>query len=187
MGTWGSVPAKHNNILCIHDDIIHIIVEEHIDLRPIKSSPSLGLLFFLSNSINYQSTIFSKSFHFLHNPSPTPSVSLEVFPVRRFVSQSPFFAGVRPLDASVAFAVVARRSLVLQLRVVPPHLGLELDELFGDLVVGPLGQDSQDGQSRLVHVDAAAERQPAGARALQGKKWTMGRAEMRKRTLAPNL
>ena len=181
MGTWGSVPAKHNNILCIHDDIIHIIVEEHIDLRPIKSSPSLGLLFFLSNSINYQSAIFSKSFHFLHKPSPTPSVSLEVFPVRRFVSQSPFF------DASVAFAVAARRSLVLQLRVVPPHLGLELDELFGDLVVGPLGQDSQDGQSRLVHVDAAAERQPAGARALQGKKWTMGRAEMRKRTLAPNL
>ena len=175
MGTWGGVPAKHNNILCIHDDIIHIIVEEHIDLRPIKSSPSLGLLFFLSNSINYRFAIFSKSFHFLHKPSPTPSVSLEVFPVRRFVSQSPFFA------------VAARRSLVLQLRVVPPHLGLELDELFGDLVVGPLGQDSQDGQSRLVHVYAPAERQPAGARALQGKKWTMGRAEMRKRTLAPNL
>ena len=58
MGTWGGVPAKHNNILCIHDDIIHIIVEEHIDLRPIKSSPSLGLLFFLSNSIKYQSAIF---------------------------------------------------------------------------------------------------------------------------------
>ena len=70
-------------------------------------------------------------------------------------------------DASVA------RSLVLQLRVVAPDLGLELDELFGDFVVGPLGQYSQDGESRLVHVDAAAECQPTRARALQKKRFTL--------------
>ena len=58
---------------------------------------------------------------------------------------------------------------MLYLRVVAPDLGLELDELFGDFVVGPLGQYSQDGQSRLVHVDAAAQRQPARAGALQSK------------------
>ena len=169
MGTWGSVPAKHNNILCIHDDIIHIIVEEHIDLRPIMSSPSLGLLFSSATVSIINQPFFPKSLLLLHEPSPVPSVSrsrsLRPIPAPRFVSQSPFFAGVRPLDASVRRC----RSLVLQLRVVPPDLGLELDELFGDLVVGPLGEDSQDGQSRLVHVDAAAERQPARARALSSK------------------
>ena len=40
-------------------------------------------------------------------------------------------------------------------------VGLELDELLGDVVVVALGQDAQHGQARLVHVDALAQRQPA--------------------------
>ena len=159
------MPAKHNNILSIHDDIIHIIVEEHIDLRPIRSSPSLGLLFSSATVSFYQSAMFSKSLLFLHKPSPNPSVS-QGLPCSALCITISILRRIRPLDAS---AVAFCRSLVLQLRVVPPDLGLELDELFGDLVVGPLGQYSQDGQSRLVHVDAAAERQPACARALQGE------------------
>lgn len=39
---------------------------------------------------------------------------------------------------------------------------LELDELLGDVVVVALGEDAQDGEARLVHVDAFAQRQPAG-------------------------
>lgn len=45
---------------------------------------------------------------------------------------------------------------------------LELDELFGDVVVVALGEDSQDGEARLVHVDAFTQRQPAGDAAFGG-------------------
>ena len=39
---------------------------------------------------------------------------------------------------------------------------LELDELLGHVVVVALGEDAQDGETRLVHVDAFPQRQPAG-------------------------
>lgn len=39
---------------------------------------------------------------------------------------------------------------------------LEFDELLGYVVVVALGEDAQDGEARLVHVDAFAQRQPAG-------------------------
>lgn len=47
-------------------------------------------------------------------------------------------------------------------------VGLELDELLGHVVVVALGEDAQDGQSRLIHVDAFTQRQPAGGAALRG-------------------
>lgn len=47
-------------------------------------------------------------------------------------------------------------------------VGLELDELLGHVVVVALGQDAQDGQSGFVHVDAFAQRQPAGGAAFGG-------------------
>lgn len=46
------------------------------------------------------------------------------------------------------------------------YVGLEFDKLFGDLVVGSLGEYSQDGPARLVNVDALGEWQPTGARSL---------------------
>lgn len=47
------------------------------------------------------------------------------------------------------------------------RVGLELDELLGHLVIAALRQDTQHCEPRVVHVDAAAERQPArGAPAL---------------------
>lgn len=50
--------------------------------------------------------------------------------------------------------------------LVVPDLGLEFDELPGDLVVGALREDAQHGPTRLVHVDPAAEWQPTRAAAL---------------------
>lgn len=47
-------------------------------------------------------------------------------------------------------------------------VGLELDELLGHVVVVTLGQDAQHGETGLVHVDAFAQRQPAGHAALGG-------------------
>lgn len=47
-------------------------------------------------------------------------------------------------------------------------VGLELDELLGHVVVVALGEDAQDGEARLVHVDAFAQRQPAGDAAFGG-------------------
>lgn len=45
---------------------------------------------------------------------------------------------------------------------------LELDELLGHVVVVALGEDAQDGEAGLVHVDAFAQRQPAGDAAFRG-------------------
>lgn len=45
---------------------------------------------------------------------------------------------------------------------------LELDELFGHVVVVALGEDAQHRQARLVHVDPPSQRQPAGDAALAG-------------------
>ena len=45
-------------------------------------------------------------------------------------------------------------------------LGLELDELLGYLIVGPLGENAQNGPPGLVEVDPPAEGAPAGARPL---------------------
>lgn len=39
---------------------------------------------------------------------------------------------------------------------------LKFDKLFGHVIVVALGEDAQHGESRLVHVDASAQRQPAG-------------------------
>lgn len=39
---------------------------------------------------------------------------------------------------------------------------LELDKLLGHVVVVALGEDAQDGEACLVHVDAFAQWQPAG-------------------------
>ncbi len=39
---------------------------------------------------------------------------------------------------------------------------LELDELFRHVVIVALGEDAQHCQARLVHVDASAQRHPAG-------------------------
>lgn len=41
-------------------------------------------------------------------------------------------------------------------------LRFQLDELPGHLVVGPLGENAKDCQSRVIHVDAAAQWAPAG-------------------------
>ena len=131
------------------------------------------LLFLLSNSIilpfYFQSPLFLSLFLILVIPQP---LAVSLFPSSFALYHNLHFAFIRSGDGtplSPARSALAR-SLVLQLRVVAPDLGLELDELFGDFVVGPLGQYSQDGQSRLVHVDAAAERQPTRARALQRKR-----------------
>lgn len=59
---------------------------------------------------------------------------------------------------SLLAAALLRRALV----------GLELDELLGYVVVVALREDAQDRQARLVHVDALAQRQPAGDAALGG-------------------
>lgn len=156
----GSVPAaQHNNILRMYI-IIHI-VEEHIDWGPISNSFSCAPFF--SATASYRN--FFQVLYLFQILSPTLSLSW----LATFVSlSSPLFALYHNLHSSFILCGVAG-SLVLQLRVVAPDLGLELDELFGDFVVGPLGQYSQDGEARLVHVDAAAERQPARARALQAK------------------
>ena len=53
------------------------------------------------------------------------------------------------------------------LRVFSPYLRLELDELLGDFVVCSLREDPEDGPASLVHVDAAAQGKPAGARTLE--------------------
>ncbi len=42
---------------------------------------------------------------------------------------------------------------------------LQLHELFGHLVVVALREDAEDGETRLVHVDALAEREPDGGAA----------------------
>ena len=47
-----------------------------------------------------------------------------------------------------------------------PALGLELDKLLGDLVVGALGEDAQHGEACVVQVHPRAQRHPAGAAAL---------------------
>lgn len=47
-------------------------------------------------------------------------------------------------------------------------VGLELDELLGHVVVVALGEDAQHGEACLVHVDAFAQRQPAGDAAFGG-------------------
>ncbi|KAG7239030.1 hypothetical protein INR49_030295 [Caranx melampygus] len=47
-------------------------------------------------------------------------------------------------------------------------VGLELDKLFGHIVVVTLREDAQDGEARLIHVDAFTQRQPAGNAAFGG-------------------
>ena len=47
-------------------------------------------------------------------------------------------------------------------------LGLELDELLGDVVSSPLTQYPQHGPAGLVEADALGERAPAGAAAALG-------------------
>lgn len=42
---------------------------------------------------------------------------------------------------------------------------LQLEELFGHLVVVALREDAEDGEARLVHVDTFAEREPDGGAA----------------------
>lgn len=134
------------------------------------------LLFLLSNSIILP--FFSKSSLSLsHSSRPSASRGQPLPPSSFALYHNLHFAFIRSGDGtplstarSAPLSGSLARSLVVQLRVVAPELGLELDELFGDFVVGPLGQYSQDGQSRLVHVDAAAERQPTRARALQRKR-----------------
>ena len=54
----------------------------------------------------------------------------------------------------------------LSLRALVPHVGLELDELPGDLVRGALREDAEDGPPGLVKLQPPPQRQPAGARAL---------------------
>lgn len=44
---------------------------------------------------------------------------------------------------------------------------LELDELLGHIIVVALGEDAQDSEARLIHVDAFTQRQPAGGAALR--------------------
>ena len=46
------------------------------------------------------------------------------------------------------------------------RLRLQLDELLGDLVVGALGKDAEDGEARLVHVHTRPQGAPAGTAAL---------------------
>lgn len=54
----------------------------------------------------------------------------------------------------------------LSLRALVPHVGLELDELPGDLVRGALREDAEDGPPGLVKLQPPPQRQPAGARTL---------------------
>lgn len=44
-------------------------------------------------------------------------------------------------------------------------LRFQFHKLPGHFIVGPLREDPQDGEPRLVHVDAAPQRAPAGAAA----------------------
>lgn len=75
-------------------------------------------------------------------------------------------------EALDCFRLVLHLSLVA---LAPPALlrralvRLQLDELFGDLVVVALREDPEDGEARLVHVDALAQREPAGGAAAGGQ------------------
>ena len=52
--------------------------------------------------------------------------------------------------------------LVLVEGLVAADLRLELDELLGHLVRGPLGENPQDGPPCLVHLDTTTQRKPTG-------------------------
>lgn len=50
--------------------------------------------------------------------------------------------------------------------VLLADVALELDEFLGDVVVVALREDAQYRPARLVHLDALAQEEPRGARAL---------------------
>lgn len=51
--------------------------------------------------------------------------------------------------------------------VLRADVGLEFDKFLGHLIVVALGEDAQDGPSRLVHLNSTAQRQPTRARSLK--------------------
>ena len=59
-----------------------------------------------------------------------------------------------------------RRSRSVLLRLVA-HLGLEFDELLGDLVRRALAENSQDRPPGLVHVHPTTKREPTSTGTLQ--------------------
>ena len=69
-------------------------------------------------------------------------------------------------DVSVTTQLLSLRLLL----VLALDLGLELDKLFGHFVRRSLGEYPQYGPASLVHLTAAAKREPTSTRALKQSK-----------------